>query len=89
LSLKTKRTYNLSERTVRRVRELAADGNVAPTQDAVVEVAVDQLYDRIRPAEEGRAWEAAASDPAFRAEMDEIAADFGDAEDWPTQPRGR
>jgi hypothetical protein len=48
-----KRTCNLSESTVRRVRELAGDFGVARSQDAVVELAVEQLYaqmrDRYRP----------------------------------------
>jgi hypothetical protein len=48
MSARTKRTYNLSSATVRRVREMAERYGVAPTQDAVVELAVDELERRLR-----------------------------------------
>ena len=80
---KTKRTYNLSARTVHRVRELAGSGRVAGSQDHVVEVAVDRLYDEVREEEEAARWAAAAGDPQFRREMAQIEADFRDREGWP------
>ena len=80
---RTKRTYNLSEQTVRRVRELAADYEVAPSQDAVVELAIDRLYRDAREQEEGGLWAEAASDPAFRREVAELATTFDDAGPWP------
>ncbi|HEY4632969.1 MAG TPA: hypothetical protein VIH00_03545 [Candidatus Limnocylindrales bacterium] len=80
-----KRTYNLAPETVRRVRELAADYHVAPSQDAVVELAVDELDRRLREAREADAWEAARLDAAFAAEAGDLEAAYGsaDAETWP------
>ena len=52
---RTKRTYNLPERTVRRVRELADGGQVGSSQDAVVETAIERLYDQVRADEDARA----------------------------------
>lgn len=79
----TKRTYRLTERAQSRVRELAGRYEVAGSQDAVVELAVDRLYREIEAAAEAMEWEAAAEDPAFRAEMAEIAREFASAETWP------
>ena len=80
-----KRTYNLSAATVRTVKELAGWYRVAGSQDAVVELAVGELWRRVRDGEEAGAWERAASDPAFRAEVATVEADFAeaDAETWP------
>lgn len=82
---KLKRTYNLTAATVRTVKELAGEYRVAGSQDAVVELAVDELRRRVRDQEESAAWERAASDPAFGAEVEGIEADFAaaDAETWP------
>ena len=82
---KLKRTYNLSAATVRTVRELAGEYRVARSQDAVVELAVGELRRRVRDQDEAAAWERAASDPSFRAEVDATEADFAaaDAETWP------
>jgi hypothetical protein len=80
---RVKRTYNLSPATVHRVRELAERANVAATQDAVVELAVERLYADVRERDEAAEWEAAAADPAFASEVRGIAADFHDAESWP------
>jgi hypothetical protein len=80
---RVKRTYNLSETTVRRVRELADKYEVARSQDAVVELAVDRIYAEMRDREEAALWASAADDPEFRAEMSGIAADFGDKDAWP------
>lgn len=68
---------------MRRVRELAGEYGAARSQDAVVELAVDRLYSQIREQREAGEWEAAARDPAFRAEMSGLAADLGDGEAWP------
>ena len=80
-----KRTYNLTPATVRAVRELADDYHAAPTQDAVVELAVSELARRLRDEQESAAWEAAAADPAFRAEAQGIEDAYRDAdrETWP------
>lgn len=80
---RVKRTYNLSETTIRRVRELAGKYEVAKSQDAVIELAVDRIYAEMRDLEEAALWANAADDPAFRAEMSGIAADFGDTDTWP------
>ena len=82
MKARLKRTYNLSAATV---KELAGEYRVAGSQDAVVELAVGELRRRVRDAEEAAIWERAASDPAFRAEVAAIEADFApaDAETWP------
>ena len=75
-TMRTKRTYNLSTATVRRVREMAERYGVAPTQDAVVELAVDELERRLREEREASVWEEAASDPA----VNELADMYRSAE---------
>lgn len=82
---RVKRTYNLSPATVRRVREMAEHYRVAPSQDAVVELAVDELRRRLLEESEAAAWEAAASDPEFAAETAELEAAYrtADRETWP------
>jgi hypothetical protein len=80
---RVKRTYNLSETTVQRVRELAGKYEVAKSQDAVVEFAVDRIYGEMRDREESALWASAAEDPEFQAEMSGIAANFGDKDTWP------
>jgi len=82
---KVKRTYNLSERTVRSVRDLSQRYGVAPTQDAVVEVAVEELERKLRYAEEAGIWEAARADPEFQAEVADLETAFrsADEEAWP------
>lgn len=85
MSSRMKRTYNLAPSTVRRVREMAEEYGVAPSQDAVIELAVDELARRLREEHESLAWQEAASDPAFQAEADELGAAYGsaDRETWP------
>ena len=82
--LKSKRTYNLSRRTIETVQALA-ERKVAPTQDALVELAVDELARRVRDGDEADAWAAAAADPEFAAEAEELEAAYRtiDAETWP------
>jgi hypothetical protein len=81
----TKRTYRLTERAQSRVRELAGRYSIAGSQDSVVELAVDRLYREVEAAAEAREWAAAAADPAFRGESDQIARAFADAETWPEE----
>lgn len=85
MATRVKRTYNLSPATVRRVRDMAERYRVAPSQDAVVELAVDELERRLVEESESAAWEAAASDPQFVAEAGELEAAYrtGDREAWP------
>ncbi len=82
---RVKRTYNLPDRTVRLVRELASEYGIAPTQDAVVELAVDELARQVRYEQEAELWVKAADDREYRAEADGIAATFGDEDSraWP------
>jgi hypothetical protein len=84
LVLKTKRTYNLSRRTIETVQALA-ERQIAPTQDALVELAVDELARHVREADEAETWAAAVADPEFAAEVADIDAVYrdGDAESWP------
>lgn len=80
---RTKRTYNLSAPTVHRVRELAELYGTSPTQDGVVDLAVERLYLEVREQAEGERWAAAAADPDFQREMREIERDLRYAESWP------
>jgi hypothetical protein len=82
MSERVKRTYNLSETTLARVRELAGEYGAAKSQDAVVELAVERLYAQVRDQAEADQWERAGSDPEFRAEMSAIAADLDNGV-WP------
>lgn len=85
MTSRVKRTYNLAPATVRRVREMAERYGVASSQDGVIELAVDELERRLQDERESATWEEAASDPSFRAEVDELEAAFrtADRETWP------
>lgn len=80
---RAKRTYNLAEPTIRRVRELSETYGAAPTQDAVVDLAVERLYLELRERAEGERWAAAAADAEFQGEVREIDRDLRYAESWP------
>ena len=77
---RVKRTYNLPDRTVRLVRDLAVVHGLAETQDGVVELAVDELARHLREAREAEAWAAAAEDPDFAAESRTIDREVTPAE---------
>jgi len=85
MATRVKRTYNLSEATVKRVREMSERYGVASSQDAVVELAVDELERRLRDEREGDAWASAAADRAFVTETDALLEAYGtaDRETWP------
>ena len=83
MGVKTKRTYNLSEETVARVRDLAGHVGAASSQDAVVELAVERLYREVRDQQDASQWARASGDPEFRAEVKAIASEYGDPETWP------
>jgi len=85
MASRVKRTYNLAPATVRRVREMAERYRVAASLDAVIELAVDELERRLREVEEAKAWEAAAADPTFVAEVEDVEAAYrsADRETWP------
>ncbi|MEX1171179.1 MAG: hypothetical protein WEG56_01080 [Chloroflexota bacterium] len=82
---RVKRTYNLAPTTVRRVRELSEEYAVAPSQDAVIELAVEELDRRLRDLREGDAWAAAALDRDFATEAADLDEAYGsvDTETWP------
>jgi len=84
---RTKRTYNLAEPTIRRVRELSEVYGAAPTQDGVVDLAVERLYLELRQAAEAAQWTHAATDSKFEREMREVDRDLrwaeSGAESWP------
>lgn len=85
VAARVKRTYNLSATTVRRVREMAERYGVAASQDAIIELAVDELERSLRDAAEADTWERAASDPGFAAEVGDLEAAYrtADRETWP------
>jgi hypothetical protein len=83
MSSRTKRTYNLDQQTVTRVRELAGRYETAPSQDKVVELAVERLYRHVLDEQDAEAWEQAVADPEFAAEMKQVAADLDDRDVWP------
>jgi hypothetical protein len=58
---------------------------LAPSQDGVIELAVDELERRLRDEREADAWQDAASDPTFRTETDDIQEAYrtADRETWP------
>lgn len=82
---RVKRTYNLPPATVKRVREMAERYGVAASQDAVVELAVDELERRLREEREADVWESAAADAAFRAEAENLETTYrsADGDTWP------
>lgn len=80
---RTKRTYNLAAPTVHRVRELSELYHASPTQDGVVDLAVERLYLEMREQAEAERWAAAAKDPDFQREVREISEDLRYAESWP------
>lgn len=82
---RVKRTYNLAPGTVKRVREMAERYGVAASQDAVIELAVNELERRLLEQREAAAWEEAAADPAFTAEANGVEAAYrsADRETWP------
>lgn len=80
---RTKRTYNLAEPTVRRVRELSDLYGAAPTQDGVVDLAVERLYLELREKAEAERWAVAADDPDFQQEMRDVQQALQHAESWP------
>ncbi|MCJ7711540.1 MAG: hypothetical protein MUQ32_12005 [Chloroflexi bacterium] len=85
MSTKTKRTYNLSQEAVAHVRDLAARGDLAQSQDAVVEMAIEHLYRGVRDREEAGRWSAAARDEEFRREMGTLAAELDGPVGWPVE----
>ncbi|MGH2488398.1 MAG: hypothetical protein ACRDFR_02095 [Candidatus Limnocylindria bacterium] len=88
MSSRVKRTYNLDPRTERAVRELADRYGIAGSQDAVVELAVDELRRLVAERAEAAAWERASADATFTAEAADLEAAYAaaDRETWPADP---
>ncbi|HLQ33459.1 MAG TPA: CopG family transcriptional regulator [Chloroflexota bacterium] len=63
----------------------AVEQGAAPSQDAFVEKALQRELRRLRDLQEEAAWAAAAKDPEFQREMEEIDREFeaADLETWP------
>ena len=57
--------------------------SVGSSQDAVVETAVERLYDQVRADEDARRWAEAAEDRDFRTEMAAIARELDEPDRWP------
>ena len=74
--MKTKRTYNLSSEAVAMVKSLVEDKRAAPSQDALVERAIRLFERQQRDLEDARRWAAAAAEPGFVQEQEQIAAEF-------------
>jgi hypothetical protein len=85
MGTRTKRTYNLSAEAVAHVRDLAARGDLAQSQDAVVEMAIEHLYRDVRDREEAGRWSAAARDEGFRREMRTLATELDGPPGWPLE----
>jgi len=85
VAIRVKRTYNLSEGTVEKVRELVEKRHLAPSQDALVEMALADFFRAQQDIEEARVWLAAAGDPGLSAEAALLEEEFrtADLETWP------
>ena len=80
-----KRTYNLPASTVATGRELVVERHLAPSQDALVEMALADLFMALRHADEARLFAQAATDPEIAAELALLEGEFrgADMESWP------
>jgi hypothetical protein len=85
VATRVKRTYNLSADTVKKIRDLVEQRQVAPSQDALVEMALRDFFRALQDSLEARLWSAAASDPDLLAETALLEAEFktADRETWP------
>ena len=83
--MKVKRTYRLPLSTVDAVRDMVERRGIAATQDAVVEMAIEELVMALRLADEAEQFAAARGDDGLRDEADALEADFAplDRESWP------
>ncbi len=83
--MKVKRTYRLPRTTVEAVRDMVERRRVAPTQDALVEMAIEDLAMALRLADEAEQYAAAVGDVALRREAEALDRDFVplQTESWP------
>jgi hypothetical protein len=79
---RSRRTYNLSSDAIAHVRDLAARGDIATSQDGIVELAIEQLYREVRDREEAALWALASQDAAFRVEMRALDSELGEPDEW-------
>lgn len=80
MTTRIKRTYNLTPEAVAHVRAMAGRADLPPSQDAVVELAIDHLYRAVSDADDAVRWAGAAQDRAFLVEMQSVASDIAEAE---------
>jgi hypothetical protein len=76
MNAKTKRTYTISVEADATVKRLVEEHHLATSHDALVELAIIELERRIREPDEARLWAAAASDPVFLREVEQIESEF-------------
>jgi hypothetical protein len=83
--MKVKRTHYLSETTVAAVRDLVEREHIAPSQDALVEMALADFFMALRYREEARRFDEARDDPEIAAEVALLEQEFrgADHETWP------
>ena len=84
-SMRIKRTYNLRADTVAAVRELVEERRLAPSQDALVEMALEDFFMAVRHADEARQFAEAVRDPEIAREITALEREFqtADREIWP------
>lgn len=82
-----KRTYNLPEPMVLDVRDAVETHAWAPSQDAFVRMAIEDLLMRCRHQREGEAFAAAIDDPELSGEGERLDREFWplDRADWPAE----
>jgi hypothetical protein len=83
--MKTQQTYTLSTHTVETVRRLVEEEQVAPSQDILVERALEDYFLTLRHEREARQFAEAADDPEIQAEIADLEEAFAttDRETWP------
>jgi Arc/MetJ-type ribon-helix-helix transcriptional regulator len=79
-----KRTYNLDPALVSAIKQ-AVDAGEAPSQDALVEKALQRELRRLRNKRHAALWAASLKDTEFQAELRDIEREFAkaDLETWP------
>lgn len=83
--MRVKRTYQLPTATVEAVRDMVEHRKLAATQDALVQMAIEDLAMAARHADEAREFAATQTDRDLREEAEEFERDFVrlDVESWP------
>lgn len=76
MSIKTKRTYNISPEAIATVKRLVEQRHLAPSQDALIEQAIADFARRVRDVDDAQLWEVAGADSQFQAEMETLDVEF-------------